>query len=135
MNSRTKQRKRFFPLPDYSKSDAQTVVLEIYGHAIDENYSRLLIDKKDLPLILVILLDRVQKKQPVTDDAVSLLRKEKLVEGREPNLYVAAHIAEATGDRVQYIKNRSFNDRYFKGVRFKSWGLIAFENLNAQALK
>lgn len=40
------QRKRFFPLPDYSKSAENKVVLEIHGHAIDENYSMLLIINK-----------------------------------------------------------------------------------------
>lgn len=30
------QRKRYFPLPDYNKSEANKVVLEIYGQGIDE---------------------------------------------------------------------------------------------------
>ena len=127
------QRKRFFPLPDYSKSDTQKVILEIYGHAIDENYSRLLIEKRDLPLSIVILLDRIQKKQTVTDDAVSLLRKDKLIEGRKPNFYVSAHIAEATGDKVQYIKNRSFDDRYFKDLileYLKTFGSASKEDID-----
>ena len=36
------QMKRFFPLPDYTQSTTNEVVLEIYGHAIDENYSKML---------------------------------------------------------------------------------------------
>ena len=57
------QRKRYFPLPDYTKSTRDSVILEIYGHTIDENYSKLLIEKKDdLSLTEVILLDKVQKK-------------------------------------------------------------------------
>jgi ATP-dependent DNA helicase RecG len=32
------QRKRYFPLPDYTKSTRDAVILEIYGHTIDENY-------------------------------------------------------------------------------------------------
>jgi len=41
------QYKRFFPLPDYTKSSLNEVILEIYGHTIDENYSKLLIEKND----------------------------------------------------------------------------------------
>jgi len=41
------QRERFFPLPDYSNSTREEVVLEMYGHSINENYSKLLIEKKD----------------------------------------------------------------------------------------
>ncbi|MBK8348686.1 MAG: hypothetical protein IPL08_14140 [Saprospiraceae bacterium] len=56
------QRQRYFPLPDYSKTNSNEVVLEIYGHSIDENYSKLLIERKDdLNLNEVILLDKVQK--------------------------------------------------------------------------
>lgn len=42
---------------------------------IDENYTRLLLERQDLPLNTVMLLDRVQKKQAITDDAAALLRK------------------------------------------------------------
>jgi hypothetical protein len=46
------------------------VTLEIYGHAIGENYSKLLIERNDeLTLTEVALLDKVQKKQPINDDA------------------------------------------------------------------
>ena len=44
------QKNRYFPLPDYELSEPQKVVLQIYGHSIDENYSKLLIENKDLPL-------------------------------------------------------------------------------------
>ncbi|GHT42804.1 hypothetical protein AGMMS49965_15130 [Bacteroidia bacterium] len=40
------QRNRYFPLPDYSTSTRDRVILKIYGHAIDMNYSKLLIEKK-----------------------------------------------------------------------------------------
>ncbi len=70
------QRQRFFPLPDYTNSSRNEVVLEIYGHSIDENYSKLLIERKDdLTLTEVVLLDKVQKAQPITNDAAKLLKK------------------------------------------------------------
>jgi ATP-dependent DNA helicase RecG len=110
------QRKRFFPLPDYSKSKPNKVVLEIYGHAIDENYSLLLMNRSDLPLSSVILLDRVQKKLPIPQPSVKLLLKSKLIQGRKPNYYVIAKIAEKTDIKADYIKNRGFDDKYFKDM-------------------
>ena len=110
------QRKRYFPLPDYSKSGPDKVVLEIYGHVIDENYTRLLLERQDLPLNTVMLLDRVQKKLPITDDAAALLRKQGLIEGRKPNYYPAAQVAQATGNKGEYIRNRAFDNAYYKDL-------------------
>jgi len=108
------QRSRYFPLPDYSKSESDKVVLEIYGHVIDENYTRLLLERRDLPLTTVVLLDRVQKKQTVTDAAAAMLRKAGLIEGRKPNYYANAQVANTTDNRVEYIHNRAFDDAYYK---------------------
>ena len=110
------QRKRYFPLPDYSKSSSDAVVLEIYGHVIDENYTRLLLEHQDLPLNTVILLDQVQKKQKITADAAALLRRQRLIEGRKPNYYLAAEIAQTTGSKGEYIRNRAFDDAYYKDL-------------------
>lgn len=108
------QRNRYFPLPDYLLSEPQKVVLQIYGHSIDENYSKMLIERKDLSLSNVVLLDRVQKKLPITDDAAIQLKKENLIEGRKPNYFVAAAVAEATDDKATYIKNKAFDDNHYK---------------------
>ncbi len=108
------QRNRFFPLPDYLLSEPQKVVLQLYGHTIDENYSKLLIERKDLPLSQVVLLDSVQKKLAITDDAASMLKKGKLIEGRKPNFYVAASVAAATNEKAAYIKNKAFDKTYYK---------------------
>lgn len=108
------QRNRFFPLPDYLLSEPQKVVLQIYGHAIDENYSKILIERKDLTLSQVVLLDRVQKRLAITDAAATTLKKEKLIEGRKPNYYVAASVAAITDDKASYIKNKAFDKSYYK---------------------
>jgi ATP-dependent DNA helicase RecG len=110
------QRERFFPLPDYKLSEAQKVVLQIYGHAIDENYSKILIERKDLPLDKVVLLDKVQKKEFITDLASRMLKKEGLIEGRKPNFYVASSIAEVTNDKASYIKNKAFDKGFYKAL-------------------
>lgn len=108
------QRNRFFPLPDYALSEPQKVKLQLFGHSIDENYSKLLIERKDLSLSNVVLLDRVQKKLLITDEAASLLKKERLIEGRKPNYFVTATIAAATDDKATYIRNKAFDDEHYK---------------------
>lgn len=111
------QRKRFFPLPDYTQSTRDKVVLEIYGHSIDENYSKLLIEKKDdLSLTEVILLDKVQKGQAITDDAARLLKRKGLIEGRKRNYYISVSLAEKTNQKAEYIKNRGFKDQHYKNM-------------------
>lgn len=110
------QRKRFFPMPDFLLTERNKVVLQIYGHAIDENYSKLLIERKDLPLDRIVLLDKVQKKRAITEKAAATLRKEKLIEGRKPNYFVAASVAEATNEKASYIKNKAFDKVYYKDL-------------------
>jgi ATP-dependent DNA helicase RecG len=108
------QRKRYFPLPDYDLTEPKRVSVTIYGTVIDENYTRVLINNTDLNLSSVIILDKIQKKKPVTRDEYKVLKKQKLVEGRYPNIYVASQIAGITGDRTSYIKYRAFDDGYYK---------------------
>ncbi len=93
------QRQRYFPLPDYSKSTPDQVVLEIFGHLIDENYTKLLLERQDLALNTVILLDRIQKKQAIPDDAAVKLRREALIEGRKPHYFVSAPNRQGHGNR------------------------------------
>ena len=73
-------------MPDYDKSDSDTVVLPLPGTVIDENYSLLLLENSDIDLTTTVLLDKVQKGKPITDDAIKLLRKKGLIEGRKPHL-------------------------------------------------
>lgn len=108
------QRNRFFPLPDYLQTEPQKVVLQIYGHAIDENYSKLLIERKDLPLSQVLLLDRVQKKLAITDQSAAILRKDGLIEGRKPNFYVSIGVAESVNKKAEYILSKGMDDNYCK---------------------
>lgn len=110
------QRKRFFPLPEYAFPDANHVVMTIFGKLIDENYSRVLIEKQDLELTEVITLDQIQKRHPTDRQQVASLRKKGLVEGRYPNVYVAAQIAKATEQEADYTKHRAFDKQYYKDL-------------------
>lgn len=107
------QARRFFPLSDYDPADEKNVRLTIYGGVVDMAYSRLLIQKTDLPFQDIFALDRVQKKLPVSDDAISHLRRAGLVEGRKPNLHVSAIIAAATDNKAEYIRTRAQDDAHY----------------------
>ena len=82
-----KQRNRYFPLPGYNLSQPNEVKVRIMGKIIDRNYTQLLMDNATIPLNTVILLDRVQKKEPITDEDAKALKAEKLIEGRKPNYF------------------------------------------------
>lgn len=110
------QKNRFFPMPDYNLSQSNKVEVRISGKVLDENYTRLLINRTDLDLDTVMLLDRVQKREKLSNEEVKQLRAKKLIEGRQPNLHLSAQIAEITGDKTAYIKNRAFNKDYYKSV-------------------
>lgn len=107
------QARRYFPMPDYDLSEAGAVKMTIYGSVVDPAYSRLLIQKTDLPLADVLALDRVQKKLPIPDEAVIRLRRAGLIEGRKPNYYVSATVAAATASKAAYIRTRAQDDEFY----------------------
>ena len=104
------QKDRYLPMPDYDKSDNENVVLTLPGNVIDENYSLLLLEHTDIDLTTAVLLDRVQKGKPLNGNAIKMLRKEGLIEGRKPHLYVSKRIAKATNLEVEYTLKKGFDD-------------------------
>ncbi|MEI7907186.1 MAG: RNA-binding domain-containing protein [Bacteroidota bacterium] len=107
------QVQRYFPLPDYDLSQPGAVKMTLYGGVVDPAYSRLLIQKTDLPLVDILALDRVQKKLPIPDEAAGRLRKAGLIEGRKPNFHVSALVADATASKVDYIQTRAQDDKFY----------------------
>ena len=107
------QVQRYFPLPDYDLSQPGAVKMTLYGGVVDPAYSRLLIQKTDLPLVDILALDRVQKKLPIPDEAAGRLRKAGLIEGRKPNFHVSALVADATASKVDYIRTRAQDDAFY----------------------
>lgn len=107
------QARRYFPMPDYDLSESGAVKLTLYGGVVDIAYSRLLIQKTNLPLADVLALDRVQKKLPIPDEAATRLRKGGLIEGRKPNYFVSAVIASATANKADYIRTRAQDDEFY----------------------
>lgn len=109
------QRQRFFPMPDYDLSGGR-VKVTITGKVLDVEYARLLARNGDLTLEEIIMLDKVQKKLSLKSDEEKLLKSKGLIEGRKPNFYVSSSVAKNAGTMDEYIKNRSFDDRYFKDL-------------------
>ena len=104
------QKDRYLPMPDYDLSTADEVILNLPGTIIDENYSLMLLANQDMSLTDAVLLDQVQKGKPISDNAIKKLRKEGLIEGRKPHLYVSKQIAKATNTQVEYTLKKGFND-------------------------
>lgn len=107
------QARRYFPMPDYDLSESGSVKMTLYGGVVDIAYSRLLIQKTNLPLADVLALDRVQKKLPIPDEAATRLRKSGLIEGRKPNYFVSATVASATASKADYIRTRAQDDEFY----------------------
>lgn len=115
------QKKRFFPMPEYKTNDGK-VVCKITGNVLDENFARILVNNPELSLSEIILLDKIQKRLPVTDDTIAIFRKKGYIEGRRPNVYLSAKIAGTSrqiGLKTTYVKNRSFDDSYFMDMIIK----------------
>mgnify|MGYP001025036644 CR=1 FL=1 len=107
------QAKRYLPMPDYDLSEPGVVRLTIYGGVVDPAYTRLLIQKTDLPLTDVLALDRVQKRLPIPDESIRRLKRAGLIEGRKPHLHVSASVAQATGKMADYIRTRAQDDAFY----------------------
>jgi ATP-dependent DNA helicase RecG len=107
------QIKRYFPLPDYDLSAPDRVAVSVRGEVLDEKYSRLLMERADLDLWLVILLDKIQKRVQISHDDHHRLKEAGLVEGRYPNLFIASHVAKITGQEARHILERGFNKKYY----------------------
>ena len=110
------QKKRFFPMPSYTLTGGM-VLCEISGKVLDENFARILVNNPELSLPEIILLDKVQKREELNDDAITYLRSKKFVEGRKSNLFLSFKVVDASkhiGLKATYIKNKSFDDSYYK---------------------
>lgn len=112
------QRDRYFPLPDFvfevTEQGHPRVEVTILGQVLDVKYTQLLMKRADLDLRQVLLLDKVQKKRALATDEVRELRALKLIEGRSPNFFVSAKVAEWTGQKASYIRNKGLDDGYYR---------------------
>ena len=103
----TEQRNRFFPMPDYDIDNENRLIgVTVYGKMLDEKYSTLLKNNNTLTLKECIWLDAVQKKRPLTKQAIDHLRSRNLVEGRGKDLTISLGVARLTHQVGQYTRNK-----------------------------
>ena len=101
-----RQKERYLPMPDYKGSDDSRVVMHLPGTVLDEKYSIMLLENSNINLTEAVLLDQVQKGILPNDNAIAMLRKKHLIEGRKPRLFVAKQLAQNTGTKVEYSKHK-----------------------------
>lgn len=107
------QKAKYFPMPDYDLSVPNTVKVTLYGKIIDEKYSKILFEKTDLAIEKVMLLDRVQKKLKITKEQSNYLKKDNLIEGRYPRIYISSDIANILNEKVNYIDVKGLNNKFY----------------------
>ncbi|MFH1007125.1 MAG: RNA-binding domain-containing protein [Candidatus Latescibacterota bacterium] len=113
------QRQRFFPLPDYDLSEKR-VKVTIIGKVLDIEYARILARYSELSLEEIMLLDKVQKKIPLSKAEGKHLKAHKLIEGRRPNFFLSKNMSQATGQKSVYSKNKALDKAYYLDFIVKS---------------
>ncbi len=114
------QRDRFLPMPDYDHSTETSVILEIPGQIINREYSQMLMENGSLDLLTVVLLDRVQKGKSLTKDALKKLRKQKLIEGKSPHVFISRKVAGIIHKEAEYTDLSGFDDQWYRDLILKA---------------
>jgi ATP-dependent DNA helicase RecG len=109
------QRNRCLPMPDY-ESTKEKVVLRIPGTVIDEDYSKMLLENTSIGLDEAVLLDALQKKKPLSVEAVKLLKKEGLVEGRGKNIFISKYVALATNQEMEHSQAKGLSNTNYRNI-------------------
>ena len=105
-----KQKERHFPMPDYEiNENVPEVNVKIYGRLIDEKYVELLKRDGSLSLKECIWLDAIQKGRPVTDEALRILKRKRLIEGHKPNYIISRSVAQKTHQLPEYTKQKGLD--------------------------
>ena len=60
-----------------------------------------------------MMLDKVQKKNPLTATEEKHLKSKKLIEGRKPNFYIGLKVAQKTGQKADYSRNKALDKKYY----------------------
>jgi ATP-dependent DNA helicase RecG len=114
------QRDKCFPLPTYDLNTINRVKVTVYGKILDKNYTQLLYSNGDLDMKTVFLLDQVQKHEVVSKESFKQLKKQGLVEGRYPNIFVSFKVADIVGEKAVYVRNKGLDDDICKQLIIKA---------------
>lgn len=106
-----RQKERYLPMPDYDGTSESHVVMHLPGTVIDENYSLMLLSNQEITLTDAVLLDQLQKGKTINDNAIDMLRKRHLVEGRRPHVFIAKALAQSTDKKVEYSKHKGLETK------------------------
>lgn len=123
------QRKRLFPLPDYTITDKE-VAVTIYGKVINEKYVKLLREDENLTLAHIMALDKIQKKRPIDGKMAKLLKSRKLIDGRKGKYFLSEKTSAQMGEMAEYVQNKAFNKKYYIDL---SYELIKKQNIKGTA--
>ena len=116
------QRDKCFPLPTYDLNTTNRVKVTVYGKILDKNYTQLLRSNVELNMRTVFLLDQVQKQETISKDNFKELKKQGLVEGRYPNIFVSFKVADIVGQKAVYVRNKGLDDDICKQLIVKALG-------------
>ena len=116
------QRDKCFPLPTYDLNTTNRVKVTVYGKILDKNYTQLLRSDVELNMRTVFLLDQVQKQETILKDNFKELKKQGLVEGRYPNIFVSFKVADIVGQKAVYVRNKGLDDDICKQLIVKALG-------------
>lgn len=90
--------------------------LTIYGSFVDQSYSQILMKMTDLPLEDVLALDRIQKNLKTNKNALTRLRRKKLIEGKIPNVFVSPNLAGKIKIETKILQNDIGNDGCYEKI-------------------
>ena len=116
------QRDKCFPLPTYDLNTTNRVKVTVYGKILDKNYTQLLRSDVELNMRTVFLLDQVQKQETISKENFKELKKQGLVEGRYPNIFVPFKVADIVGQKAVYVRNKGLDDDICKQLIVKALG-------------
>ena len=68
----------------------------------------------NLTLSEIILLDKIQKYQPIEADELAGLRNKGLVEGRKGSLSISSDVAKQTNLKKSYLELRGLTDEHYQ---------------------
>ena len=114
------QRDKCFPLPTYDLDSINRVKVTVYGKILDKNYTQLLYSDEDLNMKTVFWLDKVQKQEVISKESFKILKKQGLVEGRYPNIFVSFKVADIVGQKAEYVRNKGLDDDICKQLIIKA---------------
>ena len=111
----TEQMERRFPMPDYEiDNDKKEVAVRIYGNVINERYTTLLKDNRNLTLQDCISLDAIQKGLRIDDKIAQDLLKHGLIEGEAPDYTISLSVAKASKQLPGYTKVKGLDKARLK---------------------